>query len=332
MKTLVSAVQPSNQLTLGNYLGSIKNSVEMQDTYKCLFFAVDLHALTVRQDPKKLRAQTYFALATYLAAGIDPAKSSLFIQSHVSQHTQLAWLLTCFASMGELGRMTQFKDKTAKVVENEGIGVGLFTYPVLMAADILLYGAQAVPVGDDQRQHLQLARDLATRFNHYVKEDVFVVPEPIVPVLGARIMSLQDPSRKMSKSDPNPASSIFLSDSNDEIVKKIKRAVTDAGSSVTNDDSKRGLKNLLTINAALSGRSIDDIVESFQGKQYGHLKKETADVVVSVVEPLRNKIEAYLIEEAFLLHALAQGAREARVLASVTLDRASEALGIIPPV
>ncbi len=331
MKTLVSAVQPSNHLTLGNYLGSIKNSVGMQDAYECMFFAVDLHALTVRQDPKKLPVQTLFALATYLAAGIDPAKSLLFIQSHVPQHSQLAWLLTCFASMGELGRMTQFKDKTAKVAENEGIGVGLFTYPVLMAADILLYGAEAVPVGDDQRQHLQLARDLALRFNHFAQEEVFKVPEPIVPAMGARIMSLQDPERKMSKSDPNPAASIFLGDSNDDILRKVKRSVTDSRDMTTYENPESGIRNLLTIYAVLTGKSFEEVAASFEGKQYGHVKKETAEVIVSVVQPIRERIDAYLIEKAFLQYTLTEGAKRAQEKAAPMLTKVSEALGLILP-
>jgi tryptophanyl-tRNA synthetase len=343
MKTILSAVQPSNRLTLGNYLGALKGWAEMQLDYECLFFVVDLHAITVRQDPKALRTATYEALATYLAAGIDPSKALLFVQSHVSQHAELGWILTCFSSMGELGRMTQFKskikdgsvrgakDKTAKLQENEGIGVGLFLYPVLMAADILLYQTELVPVGDDQRQHLQLARDLAIRFNHTVGENVFKVPEPVVPKVGARIMSLQDPTKKMSKSDPDPGAAVFLSDSDDVIARKIKRAVTDSGTEVEyNEDTKPGIANLIQIYAAVTSQPIENVINEFAGKQYGKLKVAVADATVAAIRPIRNKAKEILTDEEGLRSILLKGAQGASGRASVTLERVREVLGFVP--
>lgn len=330
MKTIVSAVQPSNQLTLGNYLGALKNWVQLQNDYQCFFFAVDLHALTVRQDPRLFGEQTLTALATYLAAGINPKRASLFIQSHVPAHSELCWLLTCFAGMGELGRMTQFKDKTAKIKDNEGVGIGLFSYPILMAADILLYDADLVPVGDDQRQHLQLARDLAMRVNSYLQENIFKVPEPMVVEVGARVRSLQDPARKMSKSDPTPGSSIYLSDSDDEIRKKIKRAVTDSGEGITLSDDKLGVKNLLTIYAATTNTTLSATLQHFEGKRYGHLKAETAEAVVSVVAPIRTEVERILQHDrGGLSRTLADGAEEARIKAGITLDRVKDRMGLV---
>lgn len=330
MKVMLSAVQPSNGLTIGNYLGAIKNWVDLHTQYNCYFFAVDLHAITVRQDPVKLRQQTYEALATYLAAGIDPDRANVFVQSHVPEHAELGWILTCFSSMGELGRMTQFKDKSAKLGDNEGIGAGLFMYPVLMAADILLYQTDLVPVGDDQRQHLQLARDVAQRFNNVMGVDVFRIPEPIVPKIGARIMSLQNPLAKMSKSDVDPHATIFLLDSDDDIVKKIKRAVTDSGAEVTYEESKPGVRNLLDIQAAITGRPITDIVASYEGKKYGHLKVETADIVVNALRPIRERTRELLDDKAGLERILAKGAENARRQASVTLRAVQEATGLIP--
>ncbi len=329
-KIMLSAVQPSNQLTLGNYLGAIKGWVEMQADYDCLFFVVDLHAITVRQDPKKLQEQTYTAVATYLAAGIDPSRALLFAQSHVSEHAELGWVLTCFSTIGELGRMTQYKDRVSKLDANEGVGAGLFTYPVLMAADILLYGTHVVPVGDDQRQHLQLVRDLAIRVNQYVQAPLFEVPEPITPKIGARIMSLRDPSRKMSKSDADPKASVFLSDSNDEIVKKIRAAVTDSGLEVTPSVEKPGVLNLLHINAAVTGRSIEAVVAGFAGRSYGHLKVETADAVVAKVGPIRDRIQKLLDDKQYLREVLNEGAESARNRALYTLKRAYQLLGFIP--
>lgn len=329
MKVMLSAVQPSNGLTIGNYLGAIKNWVDFHTQYDCYFFAVDMHAITIRQDPSKLRQQTYEALATYLAAGIDPDRANVFVQSHVSAHAELGWILTCYSSMGELGRMTQFKDKSAKLGDNEGIGAGLLMYPVLMAADILLYQTDLVPVGDDQRQHLQLARDLAQRFNNATGTSTFKVPEPIVPKIGARIMSLQNPLAKMSKSDSDPNATVYLLDSDDTIAKKIKRAVTDSGSEVTYDEAKPGVRNLLDIQAAITGRPIAEIVESYAGKQYGHLKVDTADIVVNTIRPIREKTRALLDDLGSLDAILAKGAANARSRAAQTLRDVYAAVGFI---
>jgi len=330
MANLLSAVQPSHCLTLGNYLGAIKGWVEMQHQHNCLFFAVDMHAITVRQDREELHRATYEALAIYLAAGIDPKRAGVFVQSHISEHAELSWILTCYASMGELSRMTQFKDKSAKFTEGQSVGAGLFAYPVLMAADILLYETNLVPVGADQSQHLQLARDLAIRMNHVTGQDLFVVPEAIMPKVGARIMSLQDPSRKMSKSDPDKAASVFLLDTDDAIVRKIKRAVTDSGEEVTYDDDKCGVQNLLNINAAVTSRSIEAVVTAFQGKRYGHLKAETAEAVVEAVRPIREKAQTFLEDTAQLDAVLYEGAERARTRARKTLARVYDAIGFIP--
>jgi len=326
-QVMLSAVQPSSGLTLGNYIGALRNWVRFQKDYECWFFAVNLHAITVRQDPKELREQTYRAVATYLAAGIDPQHATLFVQSQVPQHAELAWLLNCYSYMGELGRMTQFKDKSQKAGEN--IPVGLFTYPVLMAADILLYDTELVPVGADQKQHIELTRDIAIRMNNAYGEDLFKVPQPMIPPVGARIMSLQDPTSKMSKSDPDPNASVFLTDSDDVIRKKIKRAVTDSGSEITDDDSKPGVKNLLSIQSAITGTSIAELVNQYAGKQYGHLKVDTAEIVVQAVGPLRAEAERLYNDRTHLEQLLAQGADKARHKASQTLKRAYERIGLI---
>jgi tryptophanyl-tRNA synthetase len=326
-QVMLSAVQPSSGLTIGNYIGALRNWVKFQRDYECWFFAVNLHAITVRQDPKDLREQTYRAVATYIAAGIDPQHATLFVQSQVPQHAELAWLLNCYAYMGELGRMTQFKDKSQKAGEN--IPVGLFTYPVLMAADILLYDTELVPVGADQKQHIELTRDIAIRMNNAYGEDLFKVPQPMIPPVGARIMSLQDPTSKMSKSDPDPNASVFLSDSDDVIRKKIKRAVTDSGSEITDDDSKPGVRNLLSIQSAITGTSIAELVSQYAGKQYGHLKVDTAEMVVQAVGPLRAEAERLYAERTHLEKILARGAEKAREKAGQTLQRAYERIGLI---
>jgi len=327
-KTMLSAVQPSNRLTLGNYIGALRNWVQLQQQYDCLFFAVNMHAITVRQDPKELADQTYRAIATYVAAGIDPDQATLFVQSHVPEHAQLSWILNCFTYMGELSRMTQFKDKSAKAGQN--IGVGLFTYPVLMAADILLYDTNFVPVGEDQKQHLELTRDLAIRMNNVYGKDLFVVPEPYIPTVGGRIMSLQNPLVKMSKSDPDPNSAVYLNDSDDQIRKKVKRAVTDSGTEITLQDDKPGIKNLLTIQASLTGKKMDEIVRSYEGKQYGHLKVETAELVVQYLKPIRDKADELIKDKTFLDVLLKRGAQTARERAARTLARVFDRIGFIP--
>lgn len=327
-KTMLSAVQPTNGLTLGTYLGAIKNWVRLQSEYRCLFFAVDLHAITVRQDPKELRALTLRAIATYLAAGIDPKHALLFVQSHVPEHAELAWVLNCYAYMGELSRMTQYKDKSAK--QGQNIPVGLFAYPTLMAADILLYRTHLVPVGEDQKQHIELTRDVAIRMNNLYGDDTFVVPEPYIPPVGARIMSLQDPAAKMSKSDPDPNSCIYLTDANDVIVKKLKRAVTDSGSEITDDPAKPGVRNLLTIQSAITGKNVQDLVAAYVGKQYGHLKVETAELVAATVGPIRDRAQALLQDETHLAKILADGAAQARELAAKQLRLVYERVGFAP--
>jgi len=316
-KIMLSAVQPSNRLTIGNYLGALKNWVRLQGDHDCLFFAVDMHAITVKQDPSELREQTYRAIATYLACGIDASQATLFVQSHVPEHAQLCWVLTCFSYMGELGRMTQFKDKSAKHGAN--IPAGLFCYPVLMAADILLYKTDLVPVGEDQKQHLELTRDIAVRMNNALGGGLFTVPEPLIAKVGAKIMSLQNPLAKMSKSDPDPGSAIYLGDTDDQIVKKIKRAVTDSGSEVTYEDSKPGVKNLINIQAAITGKTPQEIAASYAGRQYGHLKIETADIVVGAVRPVRERTRELLSDKAQLDALLKRGAEGARARAAVTL-------------
>jgi len=326
-KVMLSAVQPSNRLTLGNYLGAIKNWVKLQDDYECIFFAVDLHTLTVRQDPNELREQTYLALATYLAAGIRSETSTLFVQSHVPEHAELAWIFSCFAYMGELSRMTQFKDKSSK--QGQNVTTGLFTYPLLMAADILLYHAHLVPVGEDQKQHIEITRDIATRMNHIYGEDLFTVPEIYNPPVGARIMSLQNPNAKMSKSDPDPNGAVFLNDTDDQIRKKIKRAVTDSGSDIAYEESKPGVKNLIDIQAAITGKLPSEIVQSYQGKQYGHLKVETSEIVAESIRPIREEANRLLKDKSHLDSILKKGALQSRQRAQLTLEKVYDRVGLV---
>jgi tryptophanyl-tRNA synthetase len=327
-KVLLSAVQPSNRLTLGNYLGAIKNWVELQNDYDCLFFAVDLHTITVRQNPKELREETYRALATYLAAGVRPESATLFIQSHVSEHAELAWIFNCFVSMGELSRMTQFKDKSAKQ-EGQTVSAGLFAYPLLMAADILLYQTHLVPVGEDQKQHIEITRDIAIRMNHIYGEDLFTVPEIFHPPFGARIMSLQNPSAKMSKSDPDPSGALYLTDTDEQIRAKLKRAVTDSGTEVTYDSAKPGVKNLIDIQSALLKKKPDEIVEIYRGKQYGHLKLGTADCVIEAIRPIRQETIKLLAERSYLDDLLKKGAQQAKQKAQATLRKVYDRIGFV---
>jgi tryptophanyl-tRNA synthetase len=328
-KIMLSAVQPTNRLHLGNYLGALLNWVALQDQYDCLFFAVDLHSITVRQNPEELRENTYRTIATYIAAGISPETSTLFVQSHVPEHAELCWILTCFAGMGELARMTQFKDKSAKMAE-EHIPAGLFTYPVLMAADILLYKTNLVPVGADQKQHLELARNLAERLNSFLKDDVLVVPEVFTPPVGARIMSLTEPQNKMSKSDPNAKSAVFLDDSDKDIVKKIKSAVTDSGSQVGEKDLSAGLLNLISMQAAIRKMSVTAVHAEYVGKQYGALKGETAEIVLQAVKPLRDQTEELLKDRPALDKILKRGAESAKARAGKTLSEIYARLGFLP--
>jgi tryptophanyl-tRNA synthetase len=341
-KIMLSALTPSNRITIGNYLGAIRNWVNLSRDYECLFFAVDLHALTERRDPKLQRELSRKAIAFYLACGLDPDANTIFYQSHVKEHAELAWILTCHSSMGELSRMTQYKDKSSK--HGESIPTGLFCYPVLMAADILLYQTNLVPVGIDQKQHIELARDLALRMNNLYSpgwdklgkdgspakvKPLFTVPEPVIPTLGAKIMSLQDPTKKMSKSDPDALASVFLDDSDKDIEKKVKRAVTDSGSEIKNTPDKPGVQNLLTIQSVLTGKSFTELEESYLGKQYGHLKVDTAEILIETIRPIREKAEAYLKDEAFLQECLKKGADKARKRAEATMTRVRDELGLI---
>ncbi|MBS3872475.1 MAG: tryptophan--tRNA ligase [Firmicutes bacterium] len=324
MARVFSGIQPSGILTLGNYLGALKHFVERQALHEAFYCIVDLHALTLPQDPAALREQVRTLAAVYLAAGLDPERATLFVQSQVPEHSELAWLLQCLSYLGELSRMTQFKEKGEG---RESVSVGLYTYPVLQAADILLYDTELVPVGEDQKQHIELCRDIALRFNQRFG-DVFVVPEHQIAKLGARIMSLDDPAKKMSKSSPTPASYISLLDTPETMQKKIMRAVTDTGSEVKYDpEQKPGVSNLLVINALLSERSIASLEELFVGKGYGALKKDTAEVVVAVLDPLRRRILEYL-ESPDLDMTMRAGAEKARAVASVTLSRVQKAMGL----
>ena len=323
---MVSGIQPTNKLTIGNYLGAIKNWVKLQQEYECYFFAVDLHAITTKQDPKELASNTLFALATYLAAGIDLDHATIFAQSHVRQHAELAWVLNCYSYMGELSRMTQYKDKSSKA--GETIPVGLFTYPVLMASDILLYQTDLVPVGADQKQHLELTRDVAIRMNN-VYGQLFRVPEPYIPKVGARIMDLQEPSSKMSNSASAEFGAVFLNDSPKDIEKKFKRAVTDSGSEIGYQDDKPGIKNLIDIQSAITGQSINSIVESYAGKMYGHLKVETAQIVIEELRPLQERTQAYLSDRGELERILRSGAEKAAKRAEMTLKKVYGAIGFV---
>lgn len=327
-QTMLSAVQPTNPLTLGNFVGAMRNWTRYQRDYDSIFFAVDLHAITLRQDPDTLRENTYRLMATFVAAGLDPEHCTLFVQSHVPEHVELGWILTCNAYMGELSRMTQFKDKSQK--QGANIPAGLFVYPTLMAADILLYRTHQVPVGADQRQHVELTRDIAIRMNHAFGDDLFVVPEAFIPKIGGRVMSLQDPTKKMSKSDADPKATIYLTDTNKQIEKKIKSAVTDSGSEIGYSDDKPGLKNLIDIQSALLGEAPEDVVKRYAGKMYGHLKVDTAQVVVEALAPVRDETERLMTDRAELERLLARGADKARERAQVTLHRVYEALGFVP--
>ncbi|OOH90630.1 tryptophan--tRNA ligase [Pasteurellaceae bacterium 15-036681] len=334
-----SGVQPSGELSLGNYLGALRNWTKMQDDYDCLFCIVDLHAITVRQDPEALRKATLDTLAIYLACGIDPEKSTIFIQSHVPEHTQLSWILNCYTYFGEMGRMTQFKDKSARHEDN--VNVGLFTYPVLMAADILLYQANQVPVGDDQKQHLEITRDIANRFNAlYGKKDaegnvvepVFQVPEVFIAKAGARVMSLLEPTKKMSKSDDNRNNVIGLLEDPKAVAKKIKRAMTDGDEPpVVRYDvqNKAGVSNLLDILSAVTGKSIPELEADFEGKMYGHLKTEVAERVSELLTGLQERYNHFRQDEALLEKIYREGAEKARARAKATLAEVYKVVGFV---
>jgi len=325
-KVLFSGIKPSGELTLGNYLGAIKNWVKLQDEYESYFCVVDLHAITVRQEPKDLRARTLQILATYIASGIDPDKCTLFIQSHVPAHSEAQWLLNCFTYMGELSRMTQYKDKSQKL--GESISAGLFNYPVLMAADILLYNTDLVPVGKDQKQHLELARDIAIRFNN-LYSPTFKVPEAYIPEAGAKIMDLQNPEKKMSKSEDNPNGYILINDSPDVIRKKISRAVTDSIGVVNYTDEQPGIKNLINIIAAITGRKPEDIVKDYEGQGYAKLKQEVAEIVVEELRPIQERISQIMSDKAYLESIYRKGAEKANYVANKTLRKMQRKIGFI---
>ena len=325
-KKVLSCIQPSGMLTLGNYLGALKNWINMQDEFDCTFAVADLHAITVRQEPAKLRAQIHSTYALLLALGIDPEKHTLFIQSHVPEHACLSWLLSCNTQFGEMSRMTQFKDKSAKHANN--INVGLFSYPVLMAADILLYKPDLVPVGADQKQHLEIARDIAIRFNN-LYGDVFTVPEPYIAKTGARVMSLQDPTKKMSKSDDNLNSWVAILDSKDDIIRKFKRAVTDSEAIVRFAEEKPGISNLMTIYSAITNKSIADIEKEFEGKGYGDFKLAVGETVADALAPVKTAYDEIIKDKKALEILYKQGAQKAEYVARKTYFKAMKKVGFV---
>lgn len=325
-KRSLSLIQPTSVPTLGNYLGAMKGWPQFQEDFDTVYGVADLHSITVRQDPQKLRKQTMELYAQLIAIGLDPEKSILFIQSHVPQHSQLGWLLNCYTQFGELNRMTQFKDKSQQHSDN--VNAGLFTYPCLMAADILLYQADIVPVGADQKQHLEIARDIAERFNG-VYGNVFTVPEPYIPKSGARVMSLQDPTRKMSKSDPNPKGTVYLTDEPNVIMKKFKSAVTDSEMSVRYADGKDGINNLMTIYSAVTQKSFDTIEAEFTGKGYGDFKKAVGEAVIAELEPVQKKFKELMNDKAYLQEMWTKGADLAQRVSQRTLDKAMKKIGFL---
>ncbi len=329
-KRILSGIQPSGALTLGNYVGALRNWVQLQkeEKYESYYMIADLHSITVRQEPKDLRKNCMDLLALFLACGLDGEKEPIFFQSHVPAHTQLGWVLDCNTYMGELSRMTQFKDKSRKHADN--INAGLFTYPSLMAADILLYQADLVPVGKDQKQHLELTRDLAVRFNN-AYSDTFKVPEPYIPKVGAKIMSLQEPTQKMSKSDPNENSYILLLDPIDTIVKKIKRAVTDSDAKVCCGEGKAGVENLMSIYSSMTGRTMDEITAEFDGKGYGDFKAAVAESVVEVLRPIQEKHADLMKNKDYLESIYQKGAEIANYTARKTISKVYRKVGFIQP-
>ncbi len=325
-KTIYSAIQPSGMLTLGNYLGALRNWVMLQNEYDCIYTVADLHAITVRQQTPAFRKQILETYALLIAVGIDPEKSLLFIQSHVAAHSQLSWILSCYTQFGELSRMTQFKDKSAKHADN--VNAGLFTYPSLMAADILLYKADLVPVGADQKQHLEITRDIAARFNNIYGE-VFTIPEGFIPKVGARVMSLQDPTKKMSKSDENVNSWVAILDKPEDIMRKFKRAVTDSESEVAFREGKDGVNNLMGIYSAITGKTLEAVTEEFAGKGYGDFKNAVGEAVVEELRPVREKFDDLMKNKDFLQETWREGAVEAEKIANKTLSKVMKKIGFI---
>ncbi len=326
-KTVFSGVQPSGQITIGNYLGALRNWVPLQKEYNCIFCVVDLHSITVRQVPAELRRRTRELLAMYLACGLDDENNIFFVQSHVPAHAELAWVLNCYTMFGELSRMTQFKDKSA--AHSDNVNAGLFTYPVLMAADILLYQTDLVPVGQDQKQHLEITRDIAARFNG-IYGDVFRIPEPYIPTVGQKIMSLTEPDKKMSKSDTT-GGSVSMFDDRDTIIRKIKRAVTDSGAEVRYAEGKSGINNLMTIYSCFTGKDFEAIEREFDGQGYGAFKEAVGVTVADAVGAIQEKYNAYLADKAYLDGLMKQGAERAARLAGRTLSKVYKKVGFYRP-
>ncbi len=324
-KVLYSGMQSTGNLTLGNYLGALKNWVTLNEEYECFYGVMDLHSLTVRQNPTELRQRARALYILYVAAGLDPEKNCIYFQSHVSGHAELAWLLNCFTYMGELNRMTQFKDKSAKHSDN--INAGLYTYPVLMAADILLYQADVVPIGADQKQHLEITRDIAERFNS-IYGQVFTIPEPFIGKKGARVMSLQDPAKKMSKSDENPNASIFLTDDKDTIIRKFKRAVTDSDAIIRYGEDKPGISNLMEIYSATTGKSYDEIENEFNGKGYGDFKLAVGESVADILQPLQTRVAELTKDKAYIDSMIKMNDEKAQYISTKTLRKVQKKLGL----
>lgn len=325
-KRVLSFIQPSGLLTLGNYLGALKNWTEMQNDFDCTFAVADLHAITVRQEPAKLRNQIYSTYAILLALGIDPEKNTVFIQSHVPEHAQLAWLLSCYTQFGEMSRMTQFKDKSQRHPDN--INVGLFSYPVLMAADILLYRADLIPVGADQKQHIEIARDIANRFNN-IYGDVFTIPDGYIPKSAARIKSLQDPTKKMSKSDDNVNAWVAILDTKDDIIRKFKRAVTDSDSRVIMSEDKPGVSNLISIYSAVTGKTTEEVEREFDGKGYGDFKLAVGEAVADELAPIKQKHDEIIKDKKELERLYRIGAEKAEYVARKTYLKAMKKVGFV---
>ncbi len=323
-KVLFSGMQATGNLTLGNYLGALRNWVKLSDEYECFYSVVDMHSITVRQDPATLRKRARSLLILYIAAGLDPEKNCIYYQSHVSAHAELAWILNCYTYVGELNRMTQFKDKSAKHQDN--INAGLFTYPVLMAADILLYQADVVPVGQDQSQHLELTRTIAERFNN-LYGDVFTIPEIYLGKQGAKIMSLQDPTKKMSKSDENPNASVYLMDDPDKIIRKFKRAVTDSGSEIRYREEQPGISNLIDIYGACTGKTPAEVEKEFDGKGYGEFKMAVGEAVVDILKPLQEEAARLEKDKSYVDKIIKDNAEKAGYYANKTLRKVKKKIG-----
>ena len=326
-KRIFSGIQPSGDLTLGSYMGAIKNWGARADEFDCFYFMADMHTITVRQTPAELRRRTLEQVAQYIACGLDPERNTIFVQSHVHQHAELAWVLECYTMFGELSRMTQFKDKSAKHADN--INAGLFTYPSLMAADILLYQTDLVPVGADQKQHLELTRDIAIRFNG-LYGNTFRLPEAYIPKTSARIMSLADPTKKMSKSDENVKATVFLLDPKDSIIKKFKSAVTDSEAEVVYREGKDGINNLMSIYSAVTGKSFDEIQQEFAGRGYGDFKMAVGEAVAEELRPIREEYERLMADKGYLESCYREGAEKARAISQRTLDKVYKKIGFLP--